>query len=59
MKHLKEHFANEERLMNKYNFPSYDMHKIAHDTFLMDFNTTVNQWKKFGNIDKVISFIRK
>jgi len=59
LKHLKEHFLNEEKLMRKYDFPSYDMHKIAHDTFLMDFSITINQWRKFGNVDKVINFIRK
>lgn len=26
LKHVKEHFSNEERLMKKYNFPSYEMH---------------------------------
>jgi len=57
--HVKVHFANEERLMKKYDFPSYEMHKIAHDMFLMDIDITIKQWEKFGNIDKVINFIRK
>ena len=59
LEHVKVHFANEERLMQKYNFPSYDMHKMAHDIFLMDIDTTIKQWKQFGNVDKVINFIRK
>ena len=57
--HVKEHFSNEERLMRKYAFPSYDMHKIAHDMFLMDIGITIKQWKKFGDIEKVTNFIRK
>jgi hemerythrin len=57
--HVKVHFANEERLMRKYDFPNYEMHKLAHDTFLMDISITINQWKKFGNVDKVTNFIRK
>jgi len=57
--HVKVHFAKEERLMKKYDFPSYEMHKIAHDMFLMDIGITIKQWEKFGNIDKVINFIRK
>jgi len=57
--HVKEHFSNEERLMRKYDFPSYDMHKIAHDMFLMDIGITIKQWKKFGDIEKVTNFIRK
>ena len=59
LEHVKEHFENEERLMRKYDFPSYEMHKMAHDIFLMDISITIKQWEKFGNIDKVINFIRK
>ena len=55
--HVKVHFANEERLMRKYNFPSYDMHKTAHDMFLSDIEYAIGQWKSFGGIDKVIRFI--
>jgi hemerythrin len=57
--HVKEHFANEERLMKKYDFPSYEMHKMAHDMFLMDIGITIKQWKKFGDVNKVVNFIRK
>ncbi|WP_309497127.1 hemerythrin family protein [Sulfurovum sp.] len=57
--HVKEHFANEERLMQKYDFPSYDMHKTAHDMFLSDISSAIRQWKEFGNVDKVINFIYK
>ena len=57
--HVKEHFANEERLMNKYSFPNYEMHKMAHDMFLQDIGITIKQWEKFGDIEKVINFIRK
>ncbi len=44
------HFANEERLMKKYDFPSYEMHKMAHDMFLMDIGISIKQWKKFGDV---------
>ena len=56
---VQEHFANEERLMQKYNFPSYDMHKTAHDMFLDDLNYAIRQWKEYGNVDKIINFIYK
>jgi len=56
--HVKVHFANEERLMNKYDFPNYEVHKMAHDMFLMDISLAIKQWKYSGNIDKVIRFIR-
>ena len=57
--HVKEHFANEERLMKHYNFPSYEMHKMAHDMFLIDLSYAIKQWKEFGDIKKIINFIYK
>ena len=57
--HVKEHFANEERLMKKYKFPSYEMHKMAHDMFLIDINSAIRQWKEYGDIKKIINFIYK
>ena len=55
--HVKEHFANEERLMKKYKFPSYEMHKMAHDMFLIDINSAIRQWKEYGDIKKIINFV--
>jgi hemerythrin len=57
--HVKEHFANEERLMQEYNFPSYEMHKLAHDMFLTDLQYATRQWKEFGDIKKILNFIAK
>ena len=59
IEHVKEHFANEERLMKKYDFPSYEMHKTAHDMFLEDISYAITQWKNFGDIKKIINFIYK
>ena len=59
IEHVKVHFANEERLMQKYDFPSYDMHKTAHDMFLDDAGYAIQQWKNFGDIKKIINFIFK
>jgi len=57
--HVKAHFTNEERLMQKYDFPSYDMHKTAHDMFLEELNLAVKQWKRYENIEKITNFVRK
>ena len=54
-----KHFANEEQLMQKYDFPSYDMHKTAHDMFLLDLESATRQWKKFGDINRIINFVYK
>lgn len=59
VEHVKKHFANEEELMKKYNFPSYDMHKTAHDMFLEDLKHSSREWKNFGDYKKIINFIRK
>ena len=59
IEHVKGHFASEERLMQEYNFPSYEMHKLAHDMFLMDLQYATKQWKEFGDIKKIINFVFK
>ena len=59
IEHVHAHFANEEKLMQEYDFPSYEMHKTAHDMFLMDLQSAKTQWKKRGNIEKMINFVRK
>jgi hemerythrin len=59
VEHVKNHFANEERLMEEYDFPSYEMHKMAHDMFLLDLNSAVRQWKQYGDIKKIINFVYK
>ena len=48
--HVHEHFSSEEKLMLKYDFPSYDMHKTAHDMFLADLEYATVQWKDYGDI---------
>jgi len=57
--HVNAHFANEERLMLKYDFPSYEMHKMAHDMFLADLQYATKQWKEYGDLKKIINFVRK
>ena len=57
--HVKEHFADEEKLMEEYDFPSYEMHKMAHDMFLVDLTYAIKQWKHYEDINKMINFVRK
>lgn len=59
VKHVHEHFANEERLMREYNFPSYDMHKTAHDMFLEELNMALKNWKNYKKVSKITDFIRR
>ncbi len=57
--HVRKHFSDEEDLMKKYDFPSYEMHKMAHDMFLADLDLALKQWKNYGDIQKIINFVRK
>lgn len=59
LEHVKKHFANEERLMQEYDFPSYDMHKTAHDMFLEELESAVKLWKRYDDITKITNFIRR
>ena len=59
VKHVHEHFANEEHLMQEYNFPSYDMHKTAHDMFLEELNMALKNWKNYKKVSKITDFIRR
>jgi len=59
VEHVHKHFANEEELMQKYNFPSYDMHKTAHDMFLEELDHAIKNWKRYDNIEKITNFIRR
>lgn len=58
VEHVHAHFANEEELMKKYDFPKYDMHKTAHDMFLEELQQAIKYWKRYENIDKILNFIR-
>lgn len=59
VEHVHKHFAYEEELMQKYDFPSYDMHKTAHDMFLEELQNAIKYWKRYEDITKITNFIRK
>jgi hemerythrin len=57
--HVKEHFKKEEELMEKYDFHAYDMHAMAHEMFIMDLDYATMHWKQHGDINKIVTFVRK
>lgn len=59
VQHVKDHFANEERLMRLYAFPPYPMHKAEHDRVLHELNDILIRWKQQGEIDAIISYLRQ
>jgi len=48
-----EHFQMEEKLMQKYGYPQFKLHKAAHDRFVTDYGELQ---KKFG-IKGAVSFV--
>ncbi len=59
IQHVKDHFANEERLMRLYMFPAYPVHKSEHDRVLHELNGIVIRWKQDGEIDTIIAYLRQ
>jgi len=59
IKHVKVHFANEERLIRLYQFPPYQMHKAEHDRVLHELNDVLIRWKQHGEIDAIIAYLRQ
>jgi hemerythrin len=43
--HTREHFANEERLMQEVGFPAFNMHKNEHDRVLSEFQYVLMDWR--------------
>ncbi|ATX80631.1 hemerythrin [Mariprofundus aestuarium] len=56
--HTKEHFANEERLMQEAHFPPYAMHKGAHDLFLSEFEAALADWRESQTVGPIAMFLR-
>jgi hemerythrin len=48
--HTVAHFANEERLMRKYGFPPYPIHKYNHDQLLVELAGIVRNWENDKDI---------
>lgn len=46
LRHTRQHFAEEERLMQAAQFPPYPMHKTEHDRVLADMESRVAQWRQ-------------
>ena len=56
---VKEHFEYEEELMEKHDFVSYDMHKMAHDMFMADLMYATKHWRENGDLNKIVEFVRR
>lgn len=45
LRHTRQHFAEEERLMQAAQFPPYPVHKTEHDRVLADLENRIAQWR--------------
>jgi len=59
LEHTREHFADEERLMQAHHFPAYGMHKGAHELFLADLEQVVADWKSGQRLAPLVRFMHQ
>lgn len=52
-KYTVSHFANEETLMTRCNYPAFASHKAIHDAFIKDVVGLINRFKKEGATDEI------
>ena len=57
--HTEGHFANEQRLMDKYMFPATHCHQAEHDSALADIKMLVAQYKENRDIVKLKLFFKE
>jgi len=50
LRHTREHFAEEERVMQKSGFPPYPMHKGEHDRVLADMAAQGEKWRSDNDV---------
>ena len=50
--YTKEHFAHEEQFLQKINYPLFDDHKVAHEEFLAEMQTSKSRLTATGALDE-------
>ena len=56
-KHTKDHFSNEESMMQEANFPAYEVHKAEHDRHLGELQSVLNYFQKHQDPLAIVSYI--
>ena len=57
VEHTRQHFAEENRLMEEFDFPAYLMHRAEHDRVLSLIESLHNIWLNGGSIEPLADFI--
>jgi hemerythrin len=57
--HTRDHFAEEERLMQENRFPPYPMHKNEHEHVLADMAAHIGRWKQGRDVTALRDWMDK
>ena len=57
VEHTREHFGEENRLMEEFDFPAYPMHKAEHEKVLNQIESLENLWINNGQLEPIAEFI--
>jgi hemerythrin len=55
--HTKDHFSNEESMMQEAKFPAYEVHKAEHDRHLGELQSVLNYFQKHQDPLAIVSYI--
>ena len=60
MDYTRDHFAHEEELMKKYEFPGYEAHKRQHEEMAARAKAMVDRYEQdsLGAMDEISTFLR-
>ncbi len=56
--HVEQHFANEEALMQQFNFPVFPIHKGEHDRVRQLVHSICDNWQDSAGFEDFVEFIR-
>ena len=59
LSHTRDHFAEEERLMQETRFPPYAMHKGEHDHVLDDMSAHIGRWRQGRDLMELRDWLDK
>lgn len=57
LEHTREHFDRENRFMQEYGFPAYDIHSQAHHDALWRQEQVVENWEKTKDLEEVSEYL--
>jgi len=55
--HTREHFERENKNMQKYSFPAYDMHKSEHDRVIRELDYNILEFRNRKNFEAIQAYI--